>query len=187
MEKSDGEIIKDYLNGDNDALKMLIGRYLKHIYNFVFQYVMSRPDAEDIAQETFIKAWKNLEKFDTKKSFKIWLFIIAKNTAVDFLRRKKTIPFSEFENEKEENTLLAVLADENPIPDEVLRRADIGKEVNEAVKKINPIYRTVLYLHYYDGFNLREVAEIMGESADTVKSRHRRALILLKEMLEKVE
>lgn len=177
------EIIAAYFKGDSEALKALFGRYLKRIYNFVFQYVRDAADAEDITQEAFIKAWRCLERFDTRKSFKTWLFCIAKNSAVDFIRKKKTIPFSEFENDQEQNTLEATLADEDPLPDEILRRADIGEKVNGAVKKLSAAYRAVLYLYYYDGFNLREIAEILGESADTVKSRHRRALIMLKEEL----
>ena len=62
-------------------------------------------DAEDITQEVFVKVWKNIKKFDQSKSFKPWIFQIAKNTSIDFLRKKKSIPFSRFENEKGQNVL----------------------------------------------------------------------------------
>ncbi len=183
MEKSDVDIIKAYLDGDADSLRFLVSLYLKKIYNFVFQYVLNAADAEDITQDVFIKVCRNLEKFDLKKNFKTWIFSIAKNTAIDFMKKKKSIPFSTFENERDENLFEEGLADREPFPDELLRRKDIEKQVNKAVEGLPAPYRVVLFLYYYDGFNLREIAEILGESEDTVKSRHRRALIMLKKSL----
>jgi len=93
QEISDNEIVRKYLKGDEEALEVLIKRYLKPIYSFVYKNIGDSEAAEDIAQETFVKMWKNLKKFDKQKKFSAWLFTIAKNASVDFLRRKKTAPF----------------------------------------------------------------------------------------------
>ena len=90
----DKKLIQQYLKGDSKSLDFLIAKYLKMIYSFVYKNVGSQSDAEDITQEVFVKVWKNLKKFDQKKSFKPWIFQIAKNTSIDFLRKRKTIPFS---------------------------------------------------------------------------------------------
>jgi len=92
-EISDKKLIKQYLHGDEKSLGFLIKRYLKPIYNFVYRYVSEAASAEDITQETFVKVWKNLNKFDQRKHFKTWIFCLAKNTAIDFLRKKKEIHF----------------------------------------------------------------------------------------------
>lgn len=179
-------LIEKYLStGDEKSLEILIRRYLKPIYNFVFRYIGNQSEAEDITQETFIKIWRNLKKFDQKKSFKTWIFHIAKNTAIDFLRKKKIIPFSEFENEKGENALTETLIDYRPFPDKLLERADMAKTLNDAINKLSVPYRMVLFLRYNDHFNFREIAEALGEPLNTVKSRHRRALFQLKNLLKK--
>src|SRR3989338_146778 len=96
-DRSDQQLIADYLTGDEKSLKILYGRYLKPIYSFVYRYVGGGQDVEDVTQDAFVKVWRNLKKFDQNKSFKTWIFSIAKNTAIDFLKKKKAIPFSEFD------------------------------------------------------------------------------------------
>ncbi len=176
-------LVENYLKGDEKSLEILIGRYLNPIYNFVYKYLRDPQSAEDIAQEVFVKVWRNIKKFNTKKNFKTWVFAIAKNTALDFIKKKKSVPFSEFENEEGENIFAETLADPSPLPDEIFEREDVGRVLNEAVEKLSPKYRAVLFLHYNDHFTFREIADILGEPLDTVKSRHRRALILLKKFL----
>ncbi len=95
---SDQKLIANYLAGDEKSLEILINRYLRPIYSFVYRHVGNGEVAEDITQEVFVKVWRNLKKFDQNKSFKTWIFTIAKNTSFDFFKKKKAIPFSELEN-----------------------------------------------------------------------------------------
>ncbi len=183
MSKSDQELVFSYLNGDLESLEVLIHTYLKPIYSFVYRYIGNSQDAEDITQETFVRTWRNLRKFDQQKSFKTWIFAIAKNTAIDHLKKKKAIPFSEFENEEGENMITETLADPSPLPRELLERAGMAQVLISAMEKLSPKYRMVLFLRYNDHFNFREIAESLGESLNTIKSRHRRALIMLKKLL----
>lgn len=183
MNKSDQELISICLNGDSESLEILIRSYLKPIYSFVYRYVGNSQDAEDITQEVFVKVWRNLKKFDQNKSFKTWVFAIAKNTAIDFLKKKKTIPFSEFENEEGGNLITDTLADPSPLPQELLEKASMAQMLNLAMEKLSPKYRMVLFLRYNDHFNFREIAESLGEPLNTIKSRHRRALVILKKLL----
>ena len=171
-------------------------------------YVGNGEEAEDITQEVFVKAWRNLKKFDRNKCFKTWIFTIAKNTSLDFLKKKKVIPFSGFENEKGENKFIAALADPTPLPDKLFERASIGEMINRAMEKLSPKYRMVLFLRYNDhftplevrsaaggtasaigelpltGFTFREIANILGESIDTIKTRHRRGIAILRKILQ---
>jgi len=180
---SDQQLIVDYLAGDGKSLEILIHRYLKPIYSFVHRYVGNEQEAEDITQEVFVKVWRNFKKFDQNKSFKTWIFTIAKNTSFDFLKKKKTIPFSEFENDEGENKLIETLADPAPLPDELLKRVGIGEMLNVAINQLAPKYRMVLFLRYNEHFAFREIAELLGESINTIKSRHKRSIALLKKLL----
>jgi RNA polymerase sigma-70 factor (ECF subfamily) len=194
-EDSDEKLISNYLGGDQKSLEVLIQRYLKPIYNFIYQYFRNLDETEDITQEVFVKMWRNLKKFNPKKSyfakikneqgksFRTWIFSIAKNTAIDALRKRKSIPFSEFENEDGKNILIEKLKDPAPLPNKLFEKADTARIVNSAIEKLSPKYRTVLLLKYNDHFTFREIAESLGESPNTIRSRHRRALAYLNKML----
>lgn len=181
--RTDEQLVADYLKGDEESLNILVGRYLKPIYSFVYRYIRSAGDAEDVTQEAFIKAWSNLRKFDRQKKFKTWIFSIAKNTSIDWLRKKKAIPFRSFETENGGNRILDTLLDPSPLPDELLERADLKRSLTSAIDRLSPKYQVVLFLRYNDHFTFREIAGSLGIPLHTVKSQHRRALISLKKLL----
>lgn len=183
MERPDNQLIKDYFRGDEKAFEVLIKRYLKPIYGFVYRFVGDGGRAEDITQDVFVKVWRNLKKFNQDKKFKTWIFAIAKNTTIDFLKKKKVIPFCEFENEKGENVLVRTLTDPAPLAQELSEKTEIARELQGTLATLSPKYRIVLLLRYNEHFNFREIAQTLGEPFNTIKSRHRRALILLKRIL----
>ncbi|KKU72723.1 MAG: RNA polymerase sigma factor, sigma-70 family [Parcubacteria group bacterium GW2011_GWA2_47_26] len=181
---SDEQLIKDYLEGNKQTLEVLIGRYLKPIYGFVYRYLGDAHNAEDVTQDVFVKIWRNLKKFDRDKNFKTWIFTIAKNTCLDFLKKKRTVVFSEYETEDGENYLADNIADLSPLPPEILERTDIAQMLSAVMQKLSPEHRVVLFLHYNDHLTFREIAEALEEPIHTVKSRHRRALIMLRKLLD---
>lgn len=181
-EKKDNELVEKYLAGDDEALKTLVCRYLKPVYNFLYQLVSEKTALDDITQVTFIKAWKNLNHFDPNKNFKVWLFTIAKNSAYDYLRKKKTIPFSRFLDGEGNNVLENICADEI-LPDEILEREDFARDLGEKLKKIPDHYRIILLMRYKDDFSLQEIAEILEKPYNTIKSQHGRALASLKKIV----
>ncbi len=182
---SDQKLIANYLAGDEKSLEVLINRYLKPIYSFVYRYVGNGEAAEDITQEVFVKVWRNLKKFDQNKSFKTWIFHIAKNTSFDFLKKKKAIPFSEFENEEGENKLIETLANPTPLPSELLEQVGIEEMLNVIINQLAPKYRMVLFLRCNDHFTFREIAETLGESINTIKTRYRRGIAILRKLLKR--
>jgi RNA polymerase sigma-70 factor (ECF subfamily) len=184
MHISDEQLVDFYLKGDKKSLETLVSRYLGLVYVFVFRLAGNSGDAEDIVQEAFLKTWKNLKKFDREKKFKTWLFNIAKNAAVDHLRKKKAFLFSDLENNEDKLEFSETIRDPSPLADEIFDRKRLNETLSLLIEKLTIKQRTVLYLYYNDHFNFREISEILDEPLDTVKSRHRRALIRLKEMLE---
>jgi RNA polymerase sigma-70 factor, ECF subfamily len=182
-EHTDEQLVSAYLSGVEDAFRELVERYLKPVYHFVYRYVKTQGDAEDIVQDTFLSAWKNIEKFDTRKKFKTWIFTIAKNASLNWIKKKKPSLFSQFENEAGENILAEIVADPSPLPDELFRKAQLREEVTFAMEKLSGAHQTVLSLRHREQFTFQEISELLNESIHTVKSRHRRALAALKKVL----
>ncbi len=180
---TDSELIESYLEGNKKSLEILIGRYLKQIYNFVARYSGDPAEANDLTQETFIKVWKNLQKFDLDRNFKTWLFTIARNTSLDRIRKKKALPFSALEEERED--FLNQFESEEKLADELFDQELKRETVLKAVATLSPIYQSVIMLRYGENFSFTEIAAILKEPIDTVKSRYRRALIQLRQLLEK--
>jgi RNA polymerase sigma-70 factor, ECF subfamily len=182
-ERTDQELIAAYLHGEEDAFAALVSRYLKHTYHFVFRLTGNVRDAEDITQETFLKVWKHLKRYRPGESFKTWLFTIARRTAIDWLRKKKPLVFSEFEREDGRNVLVDNLTDDALLPDEESFLRERKDEIALLLEKIPPTYKEVITMHYDDELTFSEIAEIIGSPVDTVKSRHRRALIMLRKLI----
>jgi RNA polymerase sigma-70 factor (ECF subfamily) len=185
MCKSDDQLISDYLEGNERALTFLVDRYLSDAYNFAFKLTGDAEVAEDITQESFTKAWKNMRKFVPGNSFRGWLFSIVKNTAIDWLRKKKEIPFSVFAiNVESENVLEATLADANPLPDELLARAEDERYFDVLLGQINPQYQEVLTLRHTSDMTFKEIGKVLKRPLHTVKSQYRRGLVAMRRLLE---
>lgn len=183
MEQSDHELVTIYLQGDDAALPTLVARHLKPVLNFVYRLVGNRADAEDITQETFFKAWKNLKKYHNDKSFKTWIYTIAHNTAIDALRKRKEVVFSQFETE-DGNALVDTLPDPEPLPNELFARIGDAENIDRVLKELPSAAREVVILRYHEDLTFDEIGRILDKPLHTVKSQHRRALIALKKLLD---
>ena len=179
MIEEDRHLVENYFEGNDSSFEMLLKKYLKPVYNFLFQLTRDRSVLDDLTQVTFLKAWKNLRRFDQSRSFKTWLFTIAKNTAYDYLKKKKTIPFSFFENESGYNKLDEVEEDKN-LPEEILERKSLSREIEEQLDDLPKNYRIILFMHYKEDLALSEISEILGVPYNTIKSQHQRALLILR-------
>src|SRR3989338_2987457 len=177
---TDEQLVEQYLKSkDEYALEELIKRYLPLIFGFVKRYTGNQDNASDIAQEVFVKVWKNLKSFDQSKSFRTWIFIIAKRTAIDELRKQKAIPFSALQEEGFEDSI----ADESTsILDQIFSQQQ-SKELALALAKLPINYNSVIKLRANDDLSFREIAVKLKEPLNTIKSRYRRGLALLKELL----
>ncbi len=188
MTKKDEQLVRDYLGGDENSLEILIGQYLRPIYSFVYRYVGNTSEAEDITQEVFVRVWKNLKKFDLNRQkknsalyrseasgagFKTWIFTIAKNSSIDFLRRKKTIPFPLNEE---------FLASKSNFIEGIEQKNAI-KKIHNALQEFSPNYRALILLKNESNLTFREIANDLNEPLNTIKSRYRRALIALKQIV----
>src|SRR6185312_5906993 len=148
--------------------------------------VGDRREAEDLTQETFMKMWKALSRFDTEKNFKTWIFAIARNTAIDYLRKKKPVLFSRLntENEEGETRFEDNLADDAMLADEVFDRKQSASVLEKAMQTLSLDERVIFILHESDEMTFEEIADVMSKPMNTIKSRYRRALQKLRGIIE---
>ncbi len=182
MERDDKRLIADAIQGDDDAFAFLVQRHLSAVYNFAYHFA-GKEEADDIAQETFLKIWKNLKKFRPEENFKTWMFAIARNTAIDHMRKKRESVFSDFADSEGENFLEDSLADTEALADEIFARAEEKRHLEKQIEELPPLYREALLLRYQSDFTFEEIGLILKKPLHTVKSQHRRALLLLRKSL----
>lgn len=182
--QSTEELVASSLVGNDGDFALLVERHLPMVYRFVYRYLGNADDASDITQETFIRVWKHLKRFDPKRNFKTWILAIAKNASLDFIKKKKPILFSRIEaDDADLDAFLAPYVDAPISPYEIFEKKSERAELHGALQKISPSYRAVLTLRYGEHMKFREIAEVLDEPIDTVKSKHRRGLMLLRKIL----
>lgn len=177
------DLIEQSIEGNQEAFEQLLDRHMRGVYLFAYRYVRNVDDAEDVVQETFIRTWKHLKRFDTSKNFKTWIFVIAKNVALDLIKKKKPALFSQLTEEDDAlDAYLAPYVEGSEFPDAIFERKLSEANLKNVMAKLPTAYRTVLHMRYDDQLKFWEIAEVLGESIDTVKSRHRRGLIMLRDL-----
>jgi len=182
MELSDAELIEEYLHGDESSFYEIVTRYTNPLYNFIARLIYDREEAHDLTQEVFVRVWKNIKSFDRQRSFKTWIFSIARNLAIDRLRKHKAIQFSDIlfaTDAPYEETL----ADTELLPDELFSRTELTQELERAFKKIHPAHVEIILLHLVEEMTFEEIGQVLGEPMNTIKTRYRRALAHLRKEL----
>lgn len=166
-------LIERSLRGDRDAFSALVTDHRDRVFGFAWRMLGDREPALDAAQETFVKAWAGLERFDRTRPFEPWLFAIATNVCTDMLRRRRP-----------ELTLDAEGADDPPAPEadspgSALEDADLAR----ALRALSEIERTTVLLKHVRGFTYEEIAQITGLPIGTLKSHAHRGRRRLAELL----
>ncbi len=182
--RNDQQLISAYLGGEEAAFRNLVDRHLRAVYSFVCRLMGDRSEAEDVTQEVFLRVWKNLRRYRSQESFKVWLYAIARNASVDWLRRKRPAVFSDFDGEDGENVLTDSLADPGPLPDELAALAADSSLLAGLVERLPANHRAAVSLRRDGDLTFEEVAMVLRKPVDTVKSLYRRSLARLRQMLE---
>ncbi|HSD12355.1 MAG TPA: sigma-70 family RNA polymerase sigma factor [Patescibacteria group bacterium] len=180
----DAILVERYLREDDEsALRELFERHMGPIHAFLARFTGSPQDADDLAQETFMRAWRHLRSFDPGRGFRTWLYGIARHAAIDFLRKRRNVPFSAFEDDEGGNALAENIEDDADLPDAILERKDAAEALSGAIALLSVSYREVIVLRHGSELSFQEMAEALGEPLNTVKSRYRRAFFALKKLL----
>ena len=175
---SDAQVVQQFLDGDDRAFSEIVRRYDKRLQNFVSRTVGDREQAEDLVQETFVRVYRHLHRFDQTRKFSTWIYTIAGNLAKNELRNRSRNPLVLFQTiMKNWDADYRPLEWEDPKtrPDDLYRRRFLREKVNEAVEQLPEHHRTVFVLRELHGKSYEEIAEITGCNLGTVKSRLNRA------------
>lgn len=183
IEDTDEQLASRAKLGDEVALELLISRYLKPVYGFVRQYVSDFDLAQDATQEIFVKLWKYIGRYNEKQLFRPWIYTISKRTALDYVKRKHLIPFSDLVSEDGTDWLSQTVQDTAPGPEDQAQSGFEQLRVNNALGSLSPKYAEVVTLYHHEGLKFAEIAKVLKEPLNTVKSRYRRALVKLKQAL----
>lgn len=177
-ELDDAALVAAYLAGTRLAFQELAERYHTRLLNFIYRTIGDRDRAEDLVQETFVRVYRHLHRFDPTKKFSTWIYTIASNLAKNELRNRSRNPMVLFQAIKKNWD-----ADHRPLqwedstysPDDLFRKRQLREQVEKAVTELPEHHRVVFVLREMDGKTYEEISDITGVTLGTVKSRLNRA------------
>jgi RNA polymerase sigma-70 factor (ECF subfamily) len=183
--RTEAEMIAAILAGETQLYHELIRPYERNVYLMALSYMKNEADAEDVAQEAFVKGFKSLASFRAEARFSTWLISITLNEARSRLRRKSLVRMDSLDTppDEDQNVSPALMRDWREIPSEVLERGEIRQLLQEAIERLPDIYRQVFLLRDVEEMNINETAEALKISIPSVKVRLHRARMMLQKQL----
>ena len=177
---TDHELVALAQKGNEKAYRELLGRYQRPVFSLIYRMLRDREQAEDLAQETFVRVFNHIDRYDPKYKFSSWIFKIATNLTIDHIRKKEVATvsidgsrYAVTADEIEASTISVASDDENP--EELLEAKELGSSIEEAIGSLRAEYRTAILLRHVEGREYQEIADIMGLPLGTVKTFIHRA------------
>ncbi len=174
------EWVNAALEGDQDAFAELLYTFQDAVYNLCYRMLGERMEAEDAAQETFLRAYSNLQRYDPARPFKTWLLAIASNHAIDRIRKRRLTWLS---IDQEEPGPGLSLSSDDPEPEDVMLTRERSREIQKLLDELSPDYRAAVVLRYWYDYSYTEIADMLDTTESAIKSRLFRARQLLAEKM----
>jgi len=188
----DRKLAAQAAKGRDAAFRELLCRYERPVFSLIFRMVRDRALAEDLAQETFIRAFRAIGSYNPRYKFSSWIFKIANNHTIDYLRKRRLDTVSidgsphAVTGEEEAQTRL-VVESTGEAPDRYVEQRELGSQIEQAIGELRPEYRAVVLLRHIEGHSYEEIADIMDLPLGTVKTYLHRARAELKGLLAGVQ
>lgn len=163
----DRDLVEKFCRGDEEAFDELVLRYKEKIYRLCYQFTNNVEDAFDLSQEVFLRAFQNIGEFKKGSSFYTWLYRIAHNLCVDFVRQTKSLSSTQSEDPEIERQL----EDHSLDPYRILEIKEVKKEISRALSKLPPKTRVIFLLRYFEGLDYKSISEILGCNVNTIKAK----------------
>lgn len=181
------EVLKA-LGGDQAAYASLFSKYKDSIYYMILKMVHNRDDADDLTVESFGKAFSNLEKYTPEYAFSTWLFKIASNNTIDFIRKKRMEVISLDDDQSNESQNISnTVSSDHPDPEETFIKKQRALLMREMMETLNPKYRILIQLRFFDELSYDEIARELDLPLGTVKAQLFRAKDLLYQVMKNVK
>ena len=183
------ELVQKSKQGDVVAFEELIGDYQKKVLNLAFRMLGKSEDAEDAAQDIFIRVFRSMRNFNEESAFSTWLYKISTNVCLDILRKRKrqnaigTVSIQQYSTEDEEYEL--PIEDNTPTPYEKVQQNEAMRSLEKALTKLGEEQRMAIVMRDINGLSYEEIAKVMDCSLGTIKSRINRSRLALRKLLEK--
>jgi RNA polymerase sigma-70 factor (ECF subfamily) len=188
--RDEPRMIAAILAGDSEQYHELIRPYERSVFKMALSFMKNEADAEDVAQESFLKAFRKLSDFRGQAKFSTWLISITLNEARGRLRRQAIVRMESLDEAPEEGGHIspALLRDWREVPSEALERREIRQMLQDAIANLSPLYREVLLLRDVEDFSIEETATALAITTGTVKVRlHRARMMMQKELAPKLK
>ena len=181
----DADLVRRCLSGDQRACRDLVRRYERPVYSVLMRVVRRSEDAEDLVQETFVKVFKALDRYDPERPFAAWIFTIASRLAIDHFRRRRiqTVSLSYSDPGSSEERTMDV-EDTGLKPDEITSNAEEELQTSAIIDSLPEHYRIVVLLRHQQDLSYEEIAQALNLPLGTVKARIHRARALLKDRIQ---
>lgn len=177
--KNDEDIAKSVQSGQADLFGILVDRYEEKMKRYARKFLYSSEDAEDTIQDIFLKAYENINSFDTKRKFSTWLYRIAHNELINSLKKKKTLPLFDLDK------FFPHYSHDNGLSQQIDRQ-DTRKIINQHLGQLEPKYREPVILYYLEELSYKEIADVLHVPISTVGVRIKRAKEAMKITLKKI-
>jgi len=186
MDESDAAAVARVCAGETEAFRVLVDRYSRKVFRLAYRMTRNEQDAEDVVQETFLRAYRRLKQFESRSSFGTWIFRIAVNAALDLTRKLGRYGQAEqpmIGNEGDAEPLDQVPTSE-PAPDRLLLSGELKHKVEGVLDSLSPQVRTAFVLRHYEGMAIEEIGSVLGLKASATKNSIYRAVQKLRKELE---
>lgn len=183
MQETEAAAIAKARTGDGEAFRLLVEKHSRSVFRLGFRLTGNPQDAEDVVQETFLRAYRQLDRYDGRASFHTWIYRIASNYALDLLRGRKRV-----EQKKDENQLPVVetIPAEDPAADRLVYSAQVRERLAFAMDELSEQERTAFVLRHHEGLSIDEIGETLGLAQSATKNSIFRAVQKLRRALEPV-
>ena len=180
----DAELVHSYINGDENALSILINRHQSKIYGFIYSKVTDRDISDDIFQDTFIKVIKTLKSnsYNEEGKFLPWVMRISHNLIVDHFRKNKKMPMY---RETEEFSIFSIMTDNSPNIESRIITDQVENDLQRLIEELPDDQKEVLQMRIYQDLSFKEIADLTGVSINTALGRMRYALMNLRKVIDK--
>jgi len=181
-----GGAVERAQSGDSDAFRLLVEQHSRAVFRLAFRMTGNEQDAEDVVQETFLRAYRQLDKYEARASFSTWLYRIASNYSLDLIRMRKRHEDKRERGKAEEKDILQTLPVNTPGPDRITYSSQVKERVNEALNELSAQERTAFVLRHFEGMSIDEIGETLGTGTNATKHSIFRAVQKLRRSLEPV-